>query len=129
MLRIDHLVLTVSNITKTVDFYTNILGMTVQIFNPAGKSESRFALKFGTQKINLHLASNPFIPHAHLPCPGSADICFLSDEPIKNWIKKLDDLSIMIIEGPVNRTGANGPIISIYLRDPDGNLIEIANQN
>ncbi|MDC3311862.1 VOC family protein [Alphaproteobacteria bacterium] len=129
MLSIDHFVLTVTNIEKTADFYTEILGMTLQEFLPPGSTQPRFSLRFGTQKINLHSASNPFKPHAKSPFSGSADICFISDMSIETWIEDLSQKNILIEEGPVHRTGANGPIISIYVRDPDGNLIEIANQN
>ena len=85
-------------------------------------------IKFGAQKINLHSATSPYKPHANMPMPGSADLCFLSDIAIADWMTKLKQHNITIIEGPVQRTGAMGSITSIYIRDPDGNLIEIANQ-
>jgi len=121
---LDHLVLTVADISATVAFYRDVLGMQVTEFKPADGSV-RKALKFGQQKINLHAARGPFEPKAKSPTPGSADLCFLSTEPLADWIAHLGD---RIEEGPIARTGATGPIMSIYLRDPDGNLIEIANR-
>ena len=121
--RLDHLVLTVADVSTTVAFYSEVLGMQVEVFYPADGSQ-RTALKFGQQKINLHSAAAPFDPKAARPTPGSADLCFLSAEPIADWVAHLED---RIEEGPIARTGATGPILSIYLRDPDGNLIEIAN--
>ena len=120
---LDHLVLTVTDVQATVDFYTNFLGMTEVTFG-----EDRKALTFGNQKINLHEVGNEFEPQAEAPKPGSADLCFIADRPIAECIEHLNKCDIPIIEGPVQRTGATGPINSIYLRDPDGNLIEIANQ-
>lgn len=129
MLSIDHLVLTVSDTQKTVAFYTNILGMSLEEFIPPGATKARLALSFGTQKINLHPVSQPYKPHAEKPVCGSADICFISDKSIHSWIETFKKHSVIIEEGPVQRAGACGPITSLYLRDPDGNLIEIANQN
>lgn len=125
---LDHLVLTVANLEKTVDFYTNALGMTAQNFTPADGS-SRWALSFGQQKINLHQAGAEFLPKAIRPAPGSADLCFLSEIPLERWMVHLSNCGIPIEEGPVPRTGAQAPILSIYIRDPDGNLIEIANKS
>lgn len=121
---LDHLVLTVADMPATVAFYRDVLGMQAEEFRPADGSV-RTALMFGEQKINLHDARAPFDPKAKAPTPGSADLCFLSSEPIEDWIAQLGD---RIEEGPIARTGATGPILSIYLRDPDGNLIEIANR-
>ena len=129
MLSIDHLVLTVSDTQKSVAFYKNILGMTLEEFIPSGTTKARLALSFGTQKINLHPVSQPYKPHAKKPVCGSADICFMSDKSIHSWIETFKKHSVIIEEGPVQRTGACGLITSLYLRDPDGNLIEIANQN
>jgi len=120
--RLDHLVLTVKNIFATCDFYSQVLGMEVVTF-----AENRKALAFGLQKINLHEAGHEVEPKAHRPTPGSADLCFITQEPLSRIIEHLNRLGIEIIEGPVKRTGAQGPIESVYLRDPDGNLIEISN--
>lgn len=120
--RIDHVVLTVASIERTVAFYRDALGMAVEIFG-AGRT----ALRFGSQKINLHEAGREFEPKAARPTPGSADLCFVAATPLDDAIAHLGDLGIRIEEGPVDRTGATGPIRSIYIRDPDGNLIEIAN--
>ncbi len=123
---LDHLVLTVADIPATLAFYTDVLGMRAETFIPAGGSP-RHALMFGAQKINLHPASGPFDPKAAHVTPGSADLCFLSDTPLADWQVHLAINGIPVEESPVRRTGAQGPILSIYLRDPDGNLIEIAN--
>ncbi len=125
---LDHLVLTVSNIDATVAFYRDVLGMEVEVFTPADGTR-RTALKFGGQKINLHVAGAEFKPHANHPLPGSADLCFLSPTRIETWQTHLASRHIKIEQGPVARTGATGPLLSIYLRDPDHNLIEIANQS
>lgn len=123
---LDHLVLTVSNLDRTIAFYRDVLGMEAQVFHPADGSE-RHALGFGAQKINLHVAGREFDPKAARPGPGTADLCFLSDVPLEAWQAHLTHCGIEVEAGPVARTGATGPILSIYLRDPDGNLIEIAN--
>ena len=118
---LDHLVLTVRDLDATLRFYVDALGMRL-----VGFGEGRQAMHFGTQKINLHVAGREFEPKAALPTPGSADLCFLVDEPLVVLVQRLPGLGYPIIEGPVERTGANGPLLSIYLRDPDGNLIELA---
>ncbi len=118
---LDHLVLTVRNVGATVDFYTRVLGMRLEVFG-----EGRKALKFGSQKINLHQAGAEFEPKAEHPLPGSADLCFLTDADIEHWKHHLGGCGVTIEEGPVPRTGATGPLTSIYLRDPDGNLIEVS---
>ncbi|SMX30767.1 VOC family protein [Actibacterium lipolyticum] len=123
---LDHLVLTVADIGHAVAFYETVLGMEKQEFHPADGS-TRTALKFGTQKINLHPAGREYDPKAAHPGPGTADLCFLSDTPLDDWLTHLGGWGIAIEEGPVKRTGAMGPITSIYIRDPDRNLIEIAN--
>ena len=120
--RLDHLVLTVKNIDKTVEFYEKILGMKKEIFKG-----SRVALKYGNQKINLHELGKEFEPKAQNVKTGSADLCFIIDTPIEEAKKYLESLNIQIIEGIVNRTGARGEIKSLYLRDPDLNLIELSN--
>lgn len=120
--RLDHLVLTVNNIDATIRFYTNALGMRLEVFGA-----NRRALVFGQQKINLHSSEEPLRPHAKLPTPGSADLCFITQIRLSEVLDHLNQLSIQIEEGPVSRTGALGPITSIYIRDPDFNLIEISN--
>lgn len=117
---LDHLVITTGQLQKMIAFYVEILGMEEITFK-----EGRKALKFGSQKINLHEAGKEFSPHAKKPTPGSQDLCFLTSTPLETWNKHLQTKKVPIEEGPVNRTGAMGPIESIYLRDPDFNLIEI----
>jgi catechol 2,3-dioxygenase-like lactoylglutathione lyase family enzyme len=124
---LDHLVLTVADLAATVAFYTDVLGMREEVFRPADGT-TRVALCFGVQKINLHLAGEEFEPKADRPAPGSADLCFLSAAPLQSWQAHLADLGVTIEEGPVRRTGATGPLVSIYVRDPDRNLIEISNR-
>jgi len=120
--RIDHIVLTVRNIEATIDFYTNLLGMKVITFG-----NGRKALQFGKQKINLHEYGKEFKPKAFQPTPGSADICFITTLSLKDVMIQMEAFNISIEEGPVTRTGATGKIQSIYVRDPDKNLIEISN--
>lgn len=120
---LDHLVLTVVDVERTLAFYTGHLGMTALQFGGG-----RHALAFGKQKINLHPAQEPFLPHALLPTPGSADLCFLVDEPVAVLAQQLQSRGVAIELGPLPRTGATGPLLSIYLRDPDSNLIELANR-
>lgn len=124
---LDHLVLTVADIAATVGFYTRILGMVAEEFHPADGSRRR-ALKFGRQKINLHQAGAEFEPKARAPGLGSADLCFLSDAPLADWLEHLARQGVPVEQGPVRRSGAEGPILSLYLRDPDGNLIEVSNR-
>lgn len=118
---LDHLVLTVADIARTCDFYTKALGMRVARFG-----EGRVALHFGQQKINLHQADRTFDPKAKAPTAGSADLCFLLSGAVEEAAAHLKALGIAIEMGPVERAGATGRIQSIYLRDPDGNLIELA---
>jgi catechol 2,3-dioxygenase-like lactoylglutathione lyase family enzyme len=118
---LDHLVLTTAQLERCVAFYTQVLGMTVETFG-AGRT----ALRFGAQKINLHEAGKEFEPKARRPTPGALDLCFIADRPLDEVIAHLRAVGAPIIEGPVERTGATGPIRSVYLRDPDENLIEIA---
>jgi len=124
---LDHLVLTVADIDRTVAFYEQVLGMKVEVFHPSDGS-TRTALTFGSQKINLHPAAKPFEPKADRPMPGSSDLCFLSDTPLAEWQAHIAESGVDVLEGPVGRTGATGPIVSLYLRDPDGNLIEVSNR-
>ncbi len=119
---IDHLVLTVGNIHATVFFYTRALAMEEVI-----SSDGRVALHFGGQKINLQAADAARKPRAGNPQPGSADLCFLTTTPLDAVIRHLQNQGVAILEGPVRRQGAAGSLSSIYLRDPDGNLIEVAN--
>lgn len=117
---LDHLVLTVADIGRTVDFYTQ-LGMRAETFG----AEGRTALTFGSQKINLHAVDRTFEPKARVPTPGSADLCFLVDN-VDAMLEQLKSADISVIDGPVERTGATGPVRSIYVRDPDGNLVELS---
>ena len=119
---LDHLVLTVADIENTCNFYQTVLGFEVITFKG-----DRKALKFGHQKINLHQLGNEFEPKALHPTSGSADLCFISDTSISEVVTHLNQLNIQIEEGPVERTGAMHPILSVYIRDPDLNLIEISN--
>lgn len=118
---LDHLVLTVADIEATVGFYCGVLGMERVSF--AG---GRTALSFGRQKINLHVKGHEFEPKARTPLPGSADLCFVASLPLDRVAARLAAAGIAIEEGPVPRTGAMGPITSLYVRDPDGNLVEIS---
>lgn len=119
---LDHLVLTVADVDATLDFYTRVLGMQLVTFG-----EGRKALAFGNQKINLHQAGREFEPKAERPTPGSADLCFIVATPLDEVIAHLEAHRVAIVEGPVKRTGTTGPIRSVYLRDPDLNLIELSN--
>ena len=124
---LDHLVLTVTDIDATIPFYRDVLGMQAEKFTPADGS-TRWALKFGVQKINLHVLGKEFEPKAAHVQQGSADLCFLSDLPIADWVTHLEARDVVVEDGPVRRTGATGPILSLYLRDPDENLLEISNR-
>ena len=128
--RLDHLVLTVSDIEQTCKFYSMVLSCKVIRFGAADDRPARYALQIGDrlQKINLHSADHPLQPAAKAPQPGSADLCFITSTPIKAVIEHFTSLDVQIIDGPVQRTGTLGPILSVYIRDPDGNLIEVANQ-
>ncbi|EAB5737615.1 VOC family protein [Salmonella enterica subsp. enterica] len=119
--RIDHLVLTVSDISTTIRFYEEVLGFSAVTFK-----QNRKALIFGAQKINLHQQEMEFEPKASRPTPGSADLCFITSTPINDVVSEILQAGISIVEGPVERTGATGEIMSIYIRDPDENLIEIS---
>ena len=119
--RLDHLVLTTRDLEACVDFYTQVLGMTRETFG-AG----RIALRFGNQKINLHAQGKEIDPKADVPTPGSLDLCFIATIPLAEVQSRLRAHGVAIVEGPVTRTGAVGPIRSVYVRDPDRNLVEIA---
>ncbi len=119
---LDHLVLTVQDIEATCAFYTHVLGMHVVTFGGGRK-----ALQFGSQKINLHEVGKEFEPKAGRPTPGSADLCFITRTPISKVVEHLGRFGVEIELGPVEHAGARGYLISVYIRDPDRNLIEIAN--
>lgn len=119
---IDHFVLTVKSIPDTVQFYSDVLGMGSVTFG-----EGRVALTFGTQKINLHPAGNEYDPKARVPQPGSGDFCLITDTPLVDVMAELTARGVDIVDGPGPRTGAVGPIESVYFRDPDGNLVEVSN--
>lgn len=119
--RLDHVVLTTNDADACIRFYVETLGMRLERFG-----EGRRAFVFGVNKINLHVAGAEFEPQAHLPMPGSQDWCFIASVPLADVISALEAHDVPILEGPVARSGATGPISSIYVRDPDQNLIEIA---
>ena len=118
---LDHLVLTTTDEEACIGFYVGVLGMQLETFG-----QGRRAFRFGQQKINLHVKGHEFEPKAHTPVPGALDLCFIADRPLDEVISLLRDKCVPIAEGPVGRTGATGPIRSIYLRDPDQNLIEVS---
>ncbi|TCV79963.1 VOC family protein [Sulfurirhabdus autotrophica] len=118
---LDHLVLTTRDLDKCVAFYSEILEMKLERFG-----DNRLALHFGHQKINLHEFGREFEPKAYTPMPGSLDLCFLINRSLKEVMAKLEACGVPVIEGPVRRTGASSAILSVYVRDPDGNLIELA---
>ncbi len=120
--RLDHLVLTVRDMEATCAFYSRVLGMQVITFGSGRK-----ALAFGAQKINLHERGKELEPKAGSPTPGSADLCFITRAPLPKVIEHLRSQGVAIVEGPVERAGATGRLVSIYLRDPDHNLIELSN--
>ncbi|MGO9613737.1 MAG: VOC family protein [Dissulfurispiraceae bacterium] len=120
--RLDHLVLTVEDIQITSDFYSRVLGMEIVTLD-----NGRKALSFGSQKINLHEYGKELEPKAQRPTPGSADLCFITSVPRSSVVNHLSSCKVAIIEGPIQRTGATGPILSVYFRDPDMNLIEVSN--
>ena len=123
---LDHLVLTTANETACIDFYTRVLGLQLESFVGGTPPVERRAFKFGQQKINLHVKGREFEPKAHRPVPGALDLCFLARVPLLQVIENLRAANWPIIEGPVQRTGATGNINSVYVRDPDLNLIEIS---
>jgi catechol 2,3-dioxygenase-like lactoylglutathione lyase family enzyme len=123
---LDHLVLTTARLDDCLAFYCDGLGMTLEKFIGGTPPVERLALKFGTQKINIHVKGKEFEPKAALPTPGALDLCFIASQPLDTVIANLQEKGLAIIEGPVARTGATGKIRSVYLRDPDENLIEIS---
>jgi len=118
---LDHLVLTVKDIEVTCSFYQQVLGMEVVLDN------GRKALAFGSQKIKLHQQGKELEPKAHLPTSGAGDLCFITDSPLSEVIQHLRTCGVVILEGPIERLGATGTIVSLYFRDPDLNLIEVSN--
>jgi catechol 2,3-dioxygenase-like lactoylglutathione lyase family enzyme len=123
---LDHLVLTTSRESACVDFYTRVLGMQLESFIGGTPPVERRAFKFGHQKINLHVQGAEFEPKAHLPVPGALDLCFIAAIPLQQVMARLKAAGCPIVEGPVLRTGATGKIRSVYVRDPDLNLIELS---
>jgi catechol 2,3-dioxygenase-like lactoylglutathione lyase family enzyme len=123
IIKLDHLVLTVKDVEKTTSFYVSVMGMKKKVFG-----SGRVALKYGDQKINLHESGKELEPKANNPTPGSADLCFITQTPLNDAMAHVKRWGVEIIEGPVEKTGANGPIRSFYFRDPDLNLIEVANE-
>jgi catechol 2,3-dioxygenase-like lactoylglutathione lyase family enzyme len=121
--RMDHLVLTVADIDRTVAFYVEVLGMTRETFG-----SGRTALRFGGSKLNLHQLGRELDPKAAAPTPGSADLCLIVSDPLEVVVGELTARGVTVEEGPVERTGARGPIVSVYVRDPDGNLVELSNE-
>lgn len=119
--RLDHLVLTVASISASTEFYVKLLGMQTVTFGGG-----RTALAFGEQKINLHAVGSDIHPRANAPAPGSADLCFVLEGDLDDFAAHAQRCGVQIIEGPVKRTGALGPITSVYLRDPDKNLVEVS---
>ena len=119
--RIDHIVITAFDVERTLGFYSRVLGM-----EPITFAGGRRGLAFGRQKINLHQAGREFEPKALKPTPGSLDLCFITEAPLEEVIARLKSQGVAIAEGPVPKTGALGPMTSVYFRDPDGNLIEVS---
>jgi catechol 2,3-dioxygenase-like lactoylglutathione lyase family enzyme len=124
---IDHIVLTTRDKDACIRFYSEVLGMKLEKFRTA--TEERLALKFGNQKINLHEWGREFDPKAHVPVPGSLDLCFIACVPLDEVMSMLKKANVRILEGPVAKTGATGPMRSVYVRDPDLNLVEISVYN
>jgi catechol 2,3-dioxygenase-like lactoylglutathione lyase family enzyme len=120
--RIDHIVVTAWDVDRTIDFYRRVLGM-----EPITFAGGRRGLAFGRQKINLHQAGREFEPKALKPAPGSIDLCFIASTPLAQVVEHIESCGVAIVEGPVPKTGALGPMRSVYIRDPDGNLVEISN--
>ncbi len=123
---LDHLVLTSANEVACIDFYVRVLGMQLETFIGGTPPVERKAFKFGSQKINLHIKGKEFEPKADMPTPGSLDLCFIADRPLSEVMAILKKEGWPIIEGPIIRTGATSKINSVYVRDPDQNLIEIS---
>lgn len=123
---LDHLVLTTARESACIDFYTQVLGMQLETFVGGTPPVERRAFKFGNQKINIHVQGAEFEPKAHLPVPGALDLCFIVDTSLEEVVERLEECKRPIIGGPVIRTGATGKVNSVYVRDPDFNLIELS---
>lgn len=123
---LDHIVLTVRDVRATCDFYARVLGLRISLHEDPTKTFHFAQMYFGTQKINLHQAGHEFEPKALLPTPGSGDLCFITTATPDEIVEHLRARNVAVVEGPVPRTGARGPMTSVYLRDPDQNLVEIA---
>ena len=121
---VDHIVLTTRDLNSCIRFYSEILGMRLEKFQTP--TETRLALKFGNQKINIHEWGKEFTPRAHVAAPGTLDLCFIAAVPLEEVVRKLEQSQVKIIEGPVMKTGATSKIRSVYVRDPDLNLVEIS---
>jgi len=121
---VDHIVLTTRDLAGCIRFYTEVLGMKLEKFHTP--TEQRLALKFGSQKINLHEWGREFDPRAHVAVPGSLDLCFIAAVPLDEVVKRLQAKNVSIFEGPVMKTGAVSKLRSVYVRDPDLNLVEIS---
>ena len=124
--RIDHVVLTTADEAACIDFSTRVLGMRLETFVTGQPPHERKALRFGRQKINLHVKGREFEPKANTPLPGSLDLCFIAAVPLAQVIERLAAANWPIVEGPVPKTGATGPLRSVYVRDPDLNLVELS---
>ena len=122
--RIDHIVLTTRDREGSIRFYTHVLGMHLETFRTP--TEERLALKFGNQKINVHEWGREFSPRAHVAAPGTLDLCFIAAVPLEEVMRRLEQAGVKVIEGPVTKTGAVSKLRSVYVRDPDLNLIEIS---
>jgi catechol 2,3-dioxygenase-like lactoylglutathione lyase family enzyme len=123
---VDHIVLTTRDLAGCVRFYTEVLGMKLEKFQTP--TEQRLALKFGNQKLNLHEWGKEFTPRAHVAAPGTLDLCFIASMPLEQVIARLKVANVPILEGPVMKTGAVSRLRSVYVRDPDLNLVEISEQ-
>ena len=123
---LDHIVITTDHEADCIRFYCEVLGMRYETFVGGNPPVERKSFKFGNQKINLHVKGREFEPKAHLPVPGALDLCFIASVPLADVIARLNEKGVAIVEGPVARTGATGKILSVYVRDPDLNLIEIS---
>jgi catechol 2,3-dioxygenase-like lactoylglutathione lyase family enzyme len=121
---VDHIVLTTRDLDACVRFYTEVLGMKLERFRTP--TEERLALKFGNQKINLHVWGKEFTPRAHVAAPGTLDLCFIASVGLDEVVKTLKNKNVPILEGPVAKTGAVSKLRSVYVRDPDLNLVEIS---
>ncbi|MBC8022434.1 MAG: VOC family protein [Burkholderiales bacterium] len=120
--RIDHIVITAFDVERTLDFYSKVMGM-----EPITFAGGRRGLAFGRQKINLHQSGREFEPKALKPTPGSIDLCFITETPLGEVVAHLEAHGVVVAQGPVEKTGALGPMMSVYFRDPDGNLVEVSN--